>query len=392
MPKHRILLLAGALISAIWFQPLPAAAGDVTELELPSAVQASVDYLLAFGADTDLTQPDPERMAAFMAFVLEPKSPGRRYIGAVRENAHSAYNQFDIRTTLPRLLQYAYNPDVPSQFLMPTSVRMSRWQAVDTASGKLPKLWQQLPLSGAPIVLRGTEMIEITPDKTTGTYYRYREHKTLILLRHGNRNAMISISRQPQPSEMGEQGLVLGKDEEWNYFYSGLKGTQAPLGGSLETYIYGSWGVTVFTEIDGPEPAVRLAAIKWLKAGWKGLNMVRSKHIHAGMKRFANAFKPILESPNLPSVAVLSEMVNKLDNSADAELRDKIEGYVDRLTALYRERLFSIDRVEELIRTGDYVNRMDRHEMRAILALEYIKDALGKSPIIDRRLLADSRP
>jgi hypothetical protein len=56
----------------------------------------------------------------------------------------------------------------------------------------------------------------------------------------------------------------------------------------------------MYEEIDPVTTKVRCAVFKWLRAGWSGINMVRSKHIYNGLKRFAKPLKEILEYPSLP--------------------------------------------------------------------------------------------
>ena len=51
-----------------------------------------------------------------------------------------AYYDFIIRVGLYRILQYAYNPDIPSWAVMPSAVRLCKWTEVMGDSGALSEL------------------------------------------------------------------------------------------------------------------------------------------------------------------------------------------------------------------------------------------------------------
>ncbi len=89
----------------------------------------------------------------------------------------------------------------------------------------------------------------------------------------------------------GKKGLVLGSDSDWNYLYSGKKGTNLPGLGWVSSYMYDSCTIMIYYEMDPNEPLVRCAVFKWLKAGWSNINMVKKSHIYKGLVRYENSFK-----------------------------------------------------------------------------------------------------
>ena len=125
-----------------------------------------------------------------------------------------------------------------------------------------------------PVVVRGVETVEITPDINTGTYYKYDLDRTMILFKHQGRNVFVSLSRQKGQSEVGKKGVVVGDDEDWNYLYSGEKGINKTGLGWVDSYMYGSSSIILFYEPDPDNPMVKCAVFKWLRAGWKKINMV----------------------------------------------------------------------------------------------------------------------
>ena len=89
----------------------------------------------------------------------------------------------------------------------------------------MPGSWKLVPRAGEPVIIRGLQRDGITPDLTTGVYYEYNLKRTLILLNHKGRQVLISISKQIDKSDIGKKGVILGNDDDWNYYYSGVPGS-----------------------------------------------------------------------------------------------------------------------------------------------------------------------
>ena len=45
--------------------------------------------------------------------------------------------------------------------------------------------------------------------------------------------------------------------------------------------------ILVYFQADPGKPTVTCGTVSWVKAGWAGINMVQSKHIHRGLVRVA---------------------------------------------------------------------------------------------------------
>ena len=121
----------------------------------------------------------------------------------------------------------------------------------------------------------------------SGAYYKYDMYRTLVLFTYEKRKVLISISKQKDVSQVGNKGYILGSDDNWDYFYSGKPGLTIPGLGWVRSYMYDSYGINVYYQIDENNPVVRCATLRWIKAGWAKINVVKSHHIHAGLKRFA---------------------------------------------------------------------------------------------------------
>jgi hypothetical protein len=296
----------------------------------------------------------------------------------------SSYNEVDVRMRLTDLLQYAFNPSIPWFITAPSSLRTTAWKQTDKPWTGLPRLWDLLGAADAPVMIRGMEAVENTPDIYSGSYYRYDLYRTIILFASGSHRTVISISKQADVSDVGRKGYIVGKDEDWTYFYSGEPGLNVTGLGWVKSYMFDSAGISVYTEaVQGP-PFVRAASFKWLRAGWSNINVVQNEHIYRGMVRFAKAFKEVLESPRLPVAKDMESACLRISELTDSEIRDKMQKYRRLLTAREASlKAVARDRLPAAFWEDSYWEKMGRREMEAVLVLETLKAHLGKVPEAD---------
>lgn len=231
-----------------------------------------------------------------------------------------------------------------------------------------------------PIIVKGVQFVENTPDLVSGAYYGYQLDRALILFKHHNRRALISISKQKGTSDVGKKGYVLGSDHNWDYFYSGKPGLTIPGLGWVRSHMYDSSGVNIYYEIDSQKPLLRCAVFKWLRAGWSRINAVKKVHIHNGIKRFAKSFKEIMENPSLPGIDAFSEAFSKINAMSEGELKERIKTYLSILENRYG-RNYRPPRAwsPEIFKDKRPWYQMSTEAMRSVLMVEYIKVALGKT-------------
>ena len=292
MGKIKKILSTAVLLTVFLFSSTYLAAGsDLKEAKIPDSLHSGLEYLLSLTSKDKNEPVDLKLIQKVLDFVVSPKNSSSLYYTDKLFGSPSAYYEFDINRDLKHILQYAYNPDIPSFAFMPSSVRLSYWAEVNGQNQDLPKLWTYLSNSDCPIVVKGVEHIEITPDQFTGAYYRYDIDKALILCKYRGRNLLISISKQKDKSDVGRKGIVLGSDDNWDYFYSGRRGLSKPGLGWVSSYMYNSIGISFLYEVDSKKPVIRYGAFKWLRAGWANVNVVKNKHIHKGLIRYAKDLK-----------------------------------------------------------------------------------------------------
>jgi len=379
--RHVAALLL--IINCIWLTDPAHATKDLQETKLPDSFSPGLSYLM------DLVDPgsgnsfDPTQIAKILDFVHKPKNSSGLYYTDNLFGADSAYYEFDIQANLDHVLKLSHNPDIPSFLLMPSSVRLSYWTEINGRRQPLPRMWELLPdLKETPVV-KGIEHIENTPDIFSGAYYSYDLNRAMILFKYQGRNIFVSISKQADISNVGRKGLVLGSDDAWNYLYSDQEGLTKPGLGWVSSYMYDSFAVTVFDEMEPGKPLVRCGIFKWLRAGWAKLNVVNKRHIYSGLDRYAKTFKEIIEHPFLPVPAELERLFSKVEYLSEQELRSRIKTYFHALKEQYvtKEQL-SRQWVVDIFNNDRYVAQMTREEMKSILVVQVLKKILRKKFIV----------
>jgi hypothetical protein len=195
---------------------------------------------------------------------------------------------------------------------------------------------------------------------------------------------LISISKQIDKSDVGKKGVILGNDDDWNYYYSGLPGSTKAGLGWIKSYIYDYFSVSVHVESGASPSMVRAGIFQWIRAGWSGINFVQPGHIIKGMKRYAKNSKTILESPNLPAP---NKIVSTYQRLSALPQNDLIEKY----TALQQARqslavLSGKIKTSEIKKQDPYANIL-KEQIVEELMLEYFKITLGKSSLLGEKVV-----
>jgi hypothetical protein len=386
LPKISKEIFFYALVLSVFILfPYPSLAGNkLKTIKIPETLSPGLLHLL------NIVEPENEEslnlhlVEKVLDFVLSADCTTSLYYADKKFGATSAYYGFDIHESLEHILRLAYNPNIPSYAVAPSSVRLSHWTEIGGQNRPFPAIWKLLPELEQPIIIKGTEYIQNTPDLFTGAYYGYHLNRTLCLLKHKNRNILISLSKQTDISDVGKKGIVLGSDENWDYFYSGQKGLTKTGLGWVRSYMYDSASIVVYYEVGRDTPRVRCGIFKWLNAGWAEINMVKKNHIHRGLKRFGKTFKAIMEYPSLPKATELAKNFSRIEQLPLEGLRDRTKTYFRILEDRYTDDILILKKyLSELFTDDKYLSQMTREEMQSILVLEYMKSILGKNQQFD---------
>jgi hypothetical protein len=339
----------------------------------PASINEAAMKLVQFCIDPK-GGPDEHAIAVLVDHVLGPKQT-TAYALPKSLDSTGAYYEFDTKIAFPKFIEYSYNPLVPPVITRPSSLRYSIWTAPRGETQKLPATWKPVPSGGPPLVIHGVQQESDTPDLNTGVYHEYNLKRTLILVNHKGRQVMISVSKQVDKSNVGKKGIILGNDTGWNYYYSGEPGTPTTGLGWVKSYIYDFFSIGVYLETGGSSPTVRSGVYQWLRAGWSGINFVKSNHILEGLKRFSRDFRLTLESGRLPAPSQMTSVYQGLSNMPADDLIGKYTAMQQAIRSLaIQNGKISKSAAEERV---SFANT-PKEQMVQELMLEYLKTALGK--------------
>ena len=338
------------------------------EQQIPDQVYTEVEYVLSLAkTESPFDQTQVAGLVDFIANLPPDTGSGLKE----RNHAEGAFHSFTIERRFPDLLGYAYNPDIPHYFTMPSSLQNHQW-ITSEVENQLRRLTTEVETLQDPIVLRGQESETITPDTNTGSYYSYRQNRVVLLMPGPTGPVMISASAQDEKSDVGKRGCIVGNDKDWNYLYSQKTGLNKTGLGWVDAYMYEAYSVMVYVT-DSSTGRIQAGAFKWLNAGWSKINMVRSHHILVGIERFAADLKAVLEAPDLPEIEEVSYKFQELRTKNEQELR--------RLVAPYLEFIASSDDAGscpssfiDSVASGKYLEQMSNEEIIRILMLNYLKN------------------
>jgi len=358
------------------YPPVPAA----SLTDIPRPVSDAATRLVQYCSDSKAGL-DEQAIATLVDYVLTSKN-GKEYSLPESKQCSGAYYEFDARIAFPRFMEYSHSSLIPSIIAKPSSLRYSIWSAPRSDMHEMPGSWSVVSPDEAPVVIRGLQHDSNTPDLITGVYYEYDLQRTLILLNHKGQQVLISVSKQIDASNVGKKGVILGNDNDWTYFYSNEPGTMETGFGWAKTYIYDYFSVVVYAESGSSPAMVRTGAFQWLRAGWLGINFVKPGHILGGMKRYAQNFRMVLESPRPPPPSQLTSVYQSLSNMPASVLAGQYAALqqVLRTSAIQTGKTGKSEADEK----QSFVDA-SKEQMVEELMLEYLKMTLGKPTSLGKR-------
>lgn len=358
------------------------------ERPLPDTIQPGIQYLLKLTGDSRATTIETRTLKPLIDFIRKEKSAGDQYFSSSDDLLDPlVYHEFQLRQPLATILEYAFNPRIPSHVLALSSIRQSYWKKINGQSQPLPQdIAERLADLPSPFVIHGIEHEEIAPDLNTGAYYSYDLIRTLVMCQVEGRAVWISLARQRDLSDVGRKGFVLGTDNGWDYLYSGEKGINKMGLGWVESYMYDAFSAIVYVQENAGTPLVRCGIFKWLRAGWSDMNFVKRSHIRRGLERYAGAFQEIMEAPQLPAPSRIAAVAEEIRGMRRAQLQDRGRRHLQSLkTRFGNGKQFPDKWYAQAVENGAYLEQLTRPQLESMVFLEYMKAALdrGQAPTSD---------
>lgn len=275
-------------------------------------------------------------------------------------------------------LRYFYNPNIPSEILYPASLRRGHWLPGSDILKLEKPVWEMFEgLGDTPVVLSGKEFEEITPDDYSGCYYVYTLNRLLVLLRYKGVPMLLSVAWQEGRSETGMKAGFAGPYENWDFVYTDKVGGTAKGIGWMSTYMYASCSITlIFPQTDG---STCYSMLKWLKAGWSGLNVVKREHIAGGADRNFKGMLAIIDGEKGISVEELEAISKKYDAYNRPAMLAEASPYAAELAKLSKNNeILSREEFQAVLAGGKYAETLSDENLRSLLKVLALKRKLGK--------------
>lgn len=320
-------------------------------------LEQAVEYLC--GEVMAGQEPDPARMAPIIAHVRARGEAAHSLAGYA--SAPGSYQGFEIRMPMQRLLRYLYNPEIPQEVLKSFSIRSSVWTTSGSAEEER-RLWANPWPGPEMVVVRGEQYDQTTADLSTGGCYGMHLQRVLIFV--PDEMALLSVSVQTGPSEVGTKGYLLGRDQDSRYVYSADQGlTRAGLGWvssriltNVSIGVYLAQGMTVQSGV-----------FQWMRAGWSGMSVIKESHIKDSLARYRERMGAVLHLPGLPLPEDMEALFREFDGKSEADLRRDVRPVLDSyLEQARRENITDAVRILE----DGYAERLHRGELIGLLMRE----------------------
>ena len=373
-----------AIAAYMLFAASPAFATE-NKGNLPPKVQEAINAILET-RKADAPLPEATVLHDFMEYAMSPLSPsptGEEVFPARRDEGQGIYWRSTVQVPLATMVRYLYDPKLPLSAVYPASIRRTYWkESSDILKQKTP-LWEQLDAAAEkPVVLRGQEYEEITPDTFSGSYYSYTLDRLLMLTAVDGRKAVLAVGWQNGPSQVGKKATPIGDYEDWDFVYSGANGTLTSGIGWADTYMYSSCAIIVLYEDAPGGKNTGYAVFKWLNAGWSSFNMVKRHHITDGAARSFKGFKAFMESPKRPAAADIAAYAGTLQALSKEALVARFAPYSAKVTeAAATNDVLKTEDFQKAVANKGYGASLSKEELVNAMVVNFIKGKLGKSQL-----------
>ncbi len=348
---------------------------------LDKKIEKSIDHLFKLLKDKD-GQLDVAALEPMLSFVTTMQGSPKDIAPKRRFGSKGICLRTEVKSDLDKILRYFYNPNIPVALLCPAVLRLSGWHEDSEFLKRSTPLWEELPNLSTPILVRGREFEVNTPDSFAEAYYKYDLNRLIILLNYNGMKMAISISEQEDKSDVGRKGAILN-DKDWDYFYSGIEGLNKGGISWMDTFMYRSGAVQIFTELDAVEPKSSVFLFKWVKAGWASMNVVKRKHIYEGSLRYARSFRTVVESASI-TPEELAEGMKSVKDLNESEIDALIKEYSKNFEVRFKnDPKMEKKEYAKIIANAGYAEVLDLEARKSILALQKLKGLMGMETLID---------
>ncbi|MCL1889470.1 MAG: hypothetical protein FWF99_03070 [Desulfovibrionaceae bacterium] len=362
------LLLAGNAAAAS-FQP---------DSPINEAVETAIKRILSC-KEKNAPLPDIEELAPLLEYMTVASGGSENQHPAKRDEGSGIYWRGLIEKPFAATLRYLFNPGISPELVHPASVRRGEIFPDSGVLNLSKPLWELLPeLGETPLVLRGEEYEEITPDDFSGSYYAYKMKNLVLFFKYLDTPMLLRVSWQNGESEKGRKGAFCGQYGDWNFVFTSDSGGTATGLGWLSTYMYGSAALMLYYPMD--DRRTGYVMFKWLNAGWSGINVVNRSHILSGADRNFAGMREVIRADGGLSVEELEEITHDTAHYDRFTMLTMLAPYCQELDRLSRDdSVLRRSEFQKILSGGKYASSLNDDELRALYRIVVLKRKLGKA-------------
>lgn len=334
--------------------------------------------------NTNSKIPSVSQLAPLLEYMLVVNDDGKRVHPEKRSEGLGMYWSDAIPRPFFEFLRYVYNPDIPSELVYPAALRRGYWMPGSDILSLNKPLWVLAAnIDETPVILRGVEREEISPNEYSGCYYSYDQKRLLILLRYKDVPMLLSVSWQDSKSMPGRKGNFLGDYGNWDFVYTDNVGGTASGLGSLTTYIYSSSTITLLYPKD--DGTTGCSMFKWIKAGWGGINVVGRQDMIKGTDHNFSGLLQVLDRQRDIKAEELEAINKRYGKAPREEMLREVKPYVEELAKLSKnDEILKRSEFQAVLANGEYPATLSDDELRSLLKGLALKRRMGKFVLGDK--------
>ena len=292
---------------------------------LPADAQCSLEVLYTAMMSGE-RRPSPRSGQALVNFVRRVCAEDSGWKLDPREGAEGAAYVVRIESSFPRFLALNLDPDIPDYAIFPSSLRYSSCLDTQALSAVYACISRGPTGEGTCVSGRLTGTEEITPNPESGSYYSYTNTRAYARYSRDGCDVLLSCSELTGPSSFSSRGVPVGPADNALFYYSGKPGLNLPGMTWIKSQITRSSTLSLYCSLGSNETVA--ASFAWLNAGWKGMNVIRARHILNSQINTLDFTRRIAEHP-AAAPERLAEILAAVNGMSAPEMDARYRRYLD---------------------------------------------------------------
>ena len=352
---------------------------NISFKKLPQNFEAAINEIIdSANPKTNITI-SAETLKVISDFVIKNANDGKAWLPKERREAKGAalINSYNI--PFDKTLEINLAADVPDAALFYKVLRYSKKINLSQQTKKFfIECAKRFPTN--KIAKTSYYSIEsITPNIQSGAYYSYTNLRAITRANINGIEMLVSISDMIAPSDFSMRGAPVGPVEDGLFYYSQRPGLNLPGVSWAKSQMYLSSTLVVYLET--PEKNTAVAMVSWQRAGWKGMNIIKSHHIYSVLQDTLSAFNSVFGNKNvtLKNIHYILNKVNKMNAKNKNNLYSKYRAYVMKWLDIKPKGLNPFRKsVLAKVFNDKSLDNMKNDFIDILIVQEYVRELIGK--------------